>query len=102
MSLYTVHIKCPCSLDKQFFIGLGPKVTSGILMDFPLKVTPNFPTAAEFWFIALSCKMTYRDLWSPFRKQKFYFNDIGAKVTSILLMSFKLYLVFLQWLPLVT
>lgn len=49
----------PCSLDEQFFyIGLGPKVTSGILKDFPLKVTPAPRTTAEFWLIAQSCKMT--------------------------------------------
>lgn len=49
----------PCSLDVQFFfIGLGPKVTSGHVMDFPLKVTPGPHTAAEFWLIAQSCEMT--------------------------------------------
>lgn len=48
-----------------FFIGLGAKVTPVHLIDFPFRVTPRTPTAAEFCLITKS--FTYGDLLSPDR-----------------------------------
>lgn len=73
-------------IDKQInsYINVGHMVTSWLVMDISLKVTPCF--LCSWWLLVNACLVKEGDIWSSYWLTNYYI-DLEPKVTSLLFME---------------